>query len=102
MLNPAWKWCERVNPKDRLKVKCNYCKQIISGGISRFQHHIAGTHSDVAQCNSSLENPLPAYVRHQCLELTNVVKASGIEKEMQDANVGYGDPYEEEGSKGDD
>ncbi|KAF3781162.1 hypothetical protein EJ110_NYTH37174 [Nymphaea thermarum] len=62
MSDPTWQWCTRVNPKDRLRVKCNYCKQIISGGISRFKHHIAGTHSDVAACNGSQEIPLPAYV----------------------------------------
>uniref|UniRef100_A0A5K1EBN6 BED-type domain-containing protein n=1 Tax=Nymphaea colorata TaxID=210225 RepID=A0A5K1EBN6_9MAGN len=55
MSDPAWQWCTRVNPKDRLRVKCNYCKQIISGGISRFKNHIAGTHSDVAACNGSQE-----------------------------------------------
>ncbi|KAF3775175.1 hypothetical protein EJ110_NYTH50701 [Nymphaea thermarum] len=102
MSDPAWQWCTRVNPKDRLRVKCNYCKQIISGGDSRFKNHIAGTHSDVAQCNGSQENPLPAYVKHQCMELLNAVKASRIEKEMEDAEEGYGDPHEEEESEGED
>ncbi|XP_049933073.1 uncharacterized protein LOC126409960 [Nymphaea colorata] len=102
MSDPAWQWCTRVNPKDRLRVKCNFCKQIISGGISHFKHHIAGTHSDVAQCNGSQENPLPAYVKHQCQELLDAVKASRIEKEMEDAKEGYGDPHEEEESEGED
>ncbi|KAF3773521.1 hypothetical protein EJ110_NYTH55158 [Nymphaea thermarum] len=100
MSDPAWQWCARVNPKDRLKVKRNFCKQIISGGISHFKHHMAGTHNVVAQCSGSQVNPLPPYVKHRCLELINAVKANRIEKEMQDADVGYGDPYEEEGSKG--
>ncbi|KAF3786499.1 hypothetical protein EJ110_NYTH11681 [Nymphaea thermarum] len=102
MSDPAWQWCTRVNLKDRLTVKCNYCKQIISGGISRFKHHIAGTHNDVAQCKGSQENPLPVYVKHQCTELLNAVKASRIEKEMEDAEEGYGDPHEEEESEGED
>ncbi|KAF3778435.1 hypothetical protein EJ110_NYTH43483 [Nymphaea thermarum] len=91
-----------VNPKDRLRVKCNYCKQIISGGISRFKHHIAGTHSDVAACNGSQEIPLPAYVKHQCQQLLDAVKASRIEKDMEDAEEGYGDPHEGEESEGED
>ncbi|XP_049936529.1 uncharacterized protein LOC126410539 [Nymphaea colorata] len=102
MSDPAWQWCTRVNTKDRLRVKCNYCKQIISGGISRFKNHIAGTHSDVAACNGSQENPLPAYVKHQHMELLNAVKANRIEKEMQDAEEGYGDPHEQEESEGED
>ncbi|KAF3785848.1 hypothetical protein EJ110_NYTH26912 [Nymphaea thermarum] len=102
MSDLAWQWCTRVNPKDRLRVKCNYCKQIISGGISRFKHHIAGTHSDVAACNGSQEIPLPVYVKHQRQELLDAVKASRIEKEMEDAEEGYGDPHEEEESEGED
>ncbi|KAF3773226.1 hypothetical protein EJ110_NYTH55803 [Nymphaea thermarum] len=102
MLDPAWQWCTRVNPKDRLRGKCNYCKQIISGGISRFKHHIAGTHSDVAACNGSQEIPLPAYVKHQCQQLLDAVKASRIEKDMEDAKEGYGDPHEGEESEGED
>ncbi|XP_049936976.1 uncharacterized protein LOC126410646 [Nymphaea colorata] len=102
MSDPAWQWCTRVNPKDRLRVKCNYCKQIISGGISRFKHHIAGTHSDVAACNGSQEIPLPAYVKHQCQQLLEAVKASRIEKDMEDAEEGYGDPHEGEESEGED
>ncbi|KAF3789768.1 hypothetical protein EJ110_NYTH14170 [Nymphaea thermarum] len=99
MSDPAWQWCTRVNPKNRLKVKCNYCKQIISGGISCFKHHIAGTHSDVAACNGSQEIPLPAYVKHQCQELLDAVKANRIEKDMEDAEEGYGDPNELEESE---
>ncbi|KAF3784903.1 hypothetical protein EJ110_NYTH27595 [Nymphaea thermarum] len=102
MSDPAWQWCTRVNPKDRLRVKCNYCKQIISGGNSRFKHHIAGTHNDVVACNGSQENPLPAYVKHQCQELLDAVKASRIEKEMEDAEEGYGDPHEGEECEGED
>ncbi|KAF3775119.1 hypothetical protein EJ110_NYTH51242 [Nymphaea thermarum] len=102
MSDPAWQWCTRVNPKNRLKVKCNYCKQIISGGISRFKHYIAGTHSDVAACNGSQEIPLPAYVKHQCQELLDAVKANRIEKDMEDAEEGYGDPNELEESEGED
>ncbi|XP_049936860.1 uncharacterized protein LOC116266454 [Nymphaea colorata] len=102
MSDPAWQWCTRVNPKNRLRVKCNYCKQIISGGISRFKHHIAGTHSDVAACNGSQEIPLPAYVKHQCQQLLDAVKASRIEKDMEDAEEGYGDPHEGEESEGED
>ncbi|KAF3793229.1 hypothetical protein EJ110_NYTH10174 [Nymphaea thermarum] len=102
MSDHAWQWCTRVNPKDRLKVRCNYCKQIISGGISRFKHHIVGTHSDVAACNGSQEIPLPAYVKHQCQQLLDALKASRIEKDMEDAEEGYGDPHELEESEGED
>ncbi|KAF3773852.1 hypothetical protein EJ110_NYTH52059 [Nymphaea thermarum] len=72
------------------------------GGISRFKHHIAGTHNDVAACNGSQEIPLPAYVKHQCQQLLDAVKASRIEKDMEDAEEGYGDPNELEESEGED
>ncbi|KAK7396501.1 hypothetical protein VNO78_17552 [Psophocarpus tetragonolobus] len=34
------------------KVKCNYCSKIVSGGISRFKHHLAGTREDCEPCAS--------------------------------------------------
>ncbi|KAF3784851.1 hypothetical protein EJ110_NYTH29428 [Nymphaea thermarum] len=58
--------------------------------------------SDVAACNGSQEIPLPAYVKHQCQQLLDAVKASRIEKDMKDAEEGYGDPNELEESEGED
>ncbi|CAN6439961.1 unnamed protein product [Victoria cruziana] len=96
MSDPAWQWCKRVNPNSRLKIKCNFCNQEISGGISRFKHHIAGTRKDVARCTSS---QVPAYVRHQCMEMINANEANRIEKEMHTAEQGYGEPYEPTGEE---
>ncbi|KAF3782813.1 hypothetical protein EJ110_NYTH33568 [Nymphaea thermarum] len=58
--------------------------------------------SDVAACNGSQEIPLPAYVKHQCQQLLDAVKASRIERDMEDAEEGYGDPNELEESEGED
>lgn len=46
----TWDHCTRVNPKDRKRVKCNYCSKIMSGGVNRMKHHLAGTKQDIAQC----------------------------------------------------
>ncbi|CAN6454092.1 unnamed protein product [Victoria cruziana] len=96
MSDPAWQWCKRVNPNSRLKIKCNFCNQEISGGICRFKHHIAGTRKDVARCTSS---QVPAYVRHQCMEMINANEANRIEKEMHTTEQGYGEPYEPTGEE---
>ncbi|XP_057443963.1 uncharacterized protein LOC130736134 [Lotus japonicus] len=32
------------------KVKCNYCPKIVSGGIFRFKHHLAGSSEDSEPC----------------------------------------------------
>ncbi|KAH1253805.1 hypothetical protein GmHk_04G010378 [Glycine max] len=32
------------------KVKCKYCSKIVSGGVFRFKHHLAGTREDFEPC----------------------------------------------------
>ena len=41
----GWKHGVDVEGNAR-KVKCNYCKKVICGGIFRFKHHLAGTKED--------------------------------------------------------
>ncbi|BAT78621.1 hypothetical protein VIGAN_02132200, partial [Vigna angularis var. angularis] len=41
----GWKHGFDVNGNGR-KVKCNHCSKIVSGGIFRFKHHLAGTRED--------------------------------------------------------
>ncbi|BAT90070.1 hypothetical protein VIGAN_06124200, partial [Vigna angularis var. angularis] len=47
----GWKYGFDVNGNGR-KVKCNYCSKIVSGGIFRFKHHLAGTREDSEPCAS--------------------------------------------------
>ncbi|CAM8913918.1 unnamed protein product [Rhodiola kirilowii] len=36
---------------DAKRVKCNFCAKVISGGIYRFKHHLAGTSEDSEPCS---------------------------------------------------
>ena len=47
----GWKHGFDINGNGR-KVKCNYCSKIVSGGIFRFKHHLAGTREDSEPCAS--------------------------------------------------
>ena len=35
---------------DPRKIKCKYCEKIITGGVYRLKHHLAGTQKDVGPC----------------------------------------------------
>lgn len=46
----TWQHCSKVDPTNRSKVQCNYCKKIMFGGINRMKNHLGGTKKDVAPC----------------------------------------------------
>ena len=52
--NIGWKHEFDINGDSR-KVKCNYCSNIMSGGIFRFKHHLVGTREDSEPCVSVSE-----------------------------------------------
>ncbi|KAF3785995.1 hypothetical protein EJ110_NYTH26476 [Nymphaea thermarum] len=93
-MDPTWQWCERVKENDRLKLKCSFCGNTISGGISRMKHHLAGTSKNVFPCVGGPNKPLPPFVRQQCLR--HSLRQKRIQKEIEEADVGYNEPLEDE------
>ena len=41
---------EQVLNGNARKVKCSFCTKVVSGGIYRFKHHLAGTSDDSGPC----------------------------------------------------
>ncbi|KAF3771650.1 hypothetical protein EJ110_NYTH59887, partial [Nymphaea thermarum] len=94
--DPTWQWCARVKENNRLRLKCNFCGNTLSGGISRMKHHLAGTSKDVAACVGGPNKPLPPFVRQQCLDMLHALHQKRIQKEIDEAEVGYNVPLEDE------
>ncbi|XLR53545.1 hypothetical protein S83_004217 [Arachis hypogaea] len=42
----AWKYGISVDG-DAKKIKCKYCDKVVTGGVYRLKHHLAGTKKDV-------------------------------------------------------
>ncbi|KAK4283016.1 hypothetical protein QN277_000020 [Acacia crassicarpa] len=47
-LDPGWKHAIEI-PRTK-KLKCKYCPKVISAGVFRVKHHLAGTSKDVEPC----------------------------------------------------
>ncbi|KAF3776205.1 hypothetical protein EJ110_NYTH48889 [Nymphaea thermarum] len=94
--DPTWQWCERVKENDRLKLKCSFCENTISGGISRMKHHLVGTSKNVSPYVGGPNKPLPPFVRQQCLDMLHSLRQKRIQKEIEEADVGYNEPLEDE------
>ncbi|KAF3780190.1 hypothetical protein EJ110_NYTH39862 [Nymphaea thermarum] len=95
-MDPTWQWCERVKENNRLKLKCSFCGNTFSGGISRMKHHLAGTSKDASPCGGRPNKPSPPFVRQQCLDMLHDLCQKRIQKEIDQANVGYNEPLEDE------
>lgn len=48
--DPFWAFGEKLVANDTNRIKCNYCKQTVNGGITRFKHHLAGWKGNVKPC----------------------------------------------------
>lgn len=48
-------WSE-VRPNNANKVRCKYCQQVLSGGITRLKQHLAGIKGNCKQCAQVPEN----------------------------------------------
>ncbi|KAF3774529.1 Serine/arginine-rich-splicing factor, partial [Nymphaea thermarum] len=83
--DPTWQWCVRVKENNRLRLKCNFCGNTLSGGISRMKHHLAGTSKDAAACVGGPNKPLPPFVRQQCLDMLHALHQKRIQKEIEEA-----------------
>lgn len=49
-LDPAWKYCSRVDPRNNTKLKCNFCKEDKNGGITRIKQHFVGGSRNTTIC----------------------------------------------------
>ncbi|XP_049934414.1 uncharacterized protein LOC126410179 [Nymphaea colorata] len=92
----TWQWCERVKENNRLKLKCSFCGNTFSGGISRMKYHLAGTSKGASHYVGGPNKPLPPYVRQQCLDMLHALHQKRIQKEIEEADVGYNEPLEDE------
>ena len=45
----AWKHCNSVGGDTR-KLQCKYYQKVVTGGVYRLKHHLAGTQKDVGAC----------------------------------------------------
>jgi hypothetical protein len=45
----AWNHGVAIDGTGR-KIKCKYCGKIVSGGVYRLKHHLAGTNKNVEAC----------------------------------------------------
>ncbi|KAF3778771.1 hypothetical protein EJ110_NYTH41707 [Nymphaea thermarum] len=95
-MDPTWQWCERVKENNRLKLKCSFCGNTFSGGISRMKHHLAGTSKDASPCGGGPNKPLPPFVRQQCLDMLHDLRQKRIQEEIDQVDVGYNEPLEDE------
>ncbi|KAL2330459.1 hypothetical protein Fmac_018040 [Flemingia macrophylla] len=57
------------------KVKCNYCSKIVSGGIFRFQYHLAGTREDSEPCAT-----VPEEVKLLMMKIVVEAKEASLKK----------------------
>ncbi|KAK8921054.1 hypothetical protein KSP39_PZI020245 [Platanthera zijinensis] len=48
--DPFWSHGEKVDAKDTNRVRCRYCSQVLSGGVSRLKAHLAGIRGNVKPC----------------------------------------------------
>ncbi|XP_052724958.1 uncharacterized protein LOC128194155 [Vigna angularis] len=70
----GWKYGFDVNGNGR-KVKCNYCSKIVSGGIFRFKHHLAGTREDSEPCAS-----VPDEIKNLMIKVVAEAKNASLKK----------------------
>ncbi|XP_047166554.1 uncharacterized protein LOC124835629 [Vigna umbellata] len=70
----GWKHGFDVNGNGR-KVKCNYCSKIVSGGIFRFKHHLAGTREDSEPCAS-----VPDEIKNLMIKVVAEAKNASLKK----------------------
>src|ERR1044072_10008413 len=60
---------------DAKKVKCNYCPKIVTAGISRFKHHLAGTNVGTEPCLQ-----VPDEVKKKMSEAIDQAKEAAMKK----------------------
>ena len=95
--DPCWHYGERVDANNANKVRCIYCKQVLSGGITRLKQHLAGVKGNCVPCYQ-----VPADVKEKVIAILEKTQMKREAKEvsyqnlMSDVHVGKED---EEDSK---
>lgn len=72
--DPGWKHGLDVMGNGK-KVKCNYCSKIVSGGVFRFKHHLAGSGEDSEPCAT-----VPDEVKHVFMRIVAEAKEASKKK----------------------
>ena len=82
--DPAWKHCVSVDGKT-WKLKCKYCEKVLTEGVYRLKHHLAGTSKDVGACVS-----VPEDVRKPMLDTVLNLQRSLLRKStsIEESNIG--------------
>ena len=73
--DPAWSHYISIDGKTR-NLKCKYCEKVLTGGIYRLKHHLAGTSKDVGACIAVLEDVKKSMLGVVSLLQQNLVKKS--------------------------
>nr|XP_007147219.1 hypothetical protein PHAVU_006G105700g [Phaseolus vulgaris]ESW19213.1 hypothetical protein PHAVU_006G105700g [Phaseolus vulgaris] len=83
--DPAWKHCVSVDGTTR-KLKCKYCEKVLTGGVYRLKHHLAGTSKDVGACVS-----VPEDVKKSMLDTVHNLQQSLLRKSIsiEESNIGH-------------
>ncbi|XLT47733.1 hypothetical protein HN873_040337, partial [Arachis hypogaea] len=73
---------------DAKKIKCKYCDKVVTGGVYRLKHHLAGTKKDVEPCMGVSDE-----VKKDMFDI--VLRRREFEEKIQSKDEGI----EEEGEK---
>ncbi|CAL1401155.1 unnamed protein product [Linum trigynum] len=93
----GWEYGKLIDPNNKDRIMCNFCKNVNTGGINRFKKHIAQVGGGVAKCKSC-----PNEVKLACLawlEGTEKKKHDKVVRELglrSDVNVSSGGQQEED------
>nr|KYP57982.1 hypothetical protein KK1_004270 [Cajanus cajan] len=83
----AWKHCISVGG-DTSKLQRKYCQKVITGGVYRLKHHLAGTQKVVGACKLVTDE-----VKKEMWEIVvglqqNLIKKSSLNKEEESLEAG--------------
>nr|KYP45981.1 hypothetical protein KK1_032478 [Cajanus cajan] len=87
--NIGWKHCHPTKENDTNEIVCNYCKNIMKGGITRAKQHLTGKKGSVAPCQS-----VPQEVKDElwAIEKNKKMKESeSCQRVMEDVTLGSED-----------
>lgn len=81
--DPAWKHCSMPDVKKKNSLKCNYCLNTYTGGITRIKYHLAKVpKSGVAKCKK-----VPKDVLNEMLKLlSNKINAKNSKARDREIN----------------
>ena len=90
--DPCWNYGERVDTNNANKVRCLYCKQVLSGGITHLKQHLAGVKGNCVPCYQ-----VPTDVKEKVItmldktQMKKEAKKISYQNLMSDVHVGKED-----------